>query len=148
MAAGLVFRTSLGFASCCYEKHVPAPLGTKITILIQYKKSRFFNPEHLAKTNLFYEKYGGKTLIIARFIPIVRTFAPFVAGVGTMTYSRFIMFNISGAALWVGLFSYSGYFFGQLPLVQQNFKLLIMSIIVLSLMPPVIEYVKHRLSPK
>lgn len=125
--------------------HIGKGIGPKV---FQYKKSRFFNPEHLAKTNLFFEKYGGKTIIIARFIPIVRTFAPFVAGVGTMTYSRFIMFNISGAALWVGLFSYSGYFFGQLPLVQQNFKLLIMSIIVLSLMPPVIEYVKHRLSPK
>jgi membrane-associated protein len=118
-------------------------IGPKV---FQYNKSRFFNPEHLAKTNVFFEKYGGKTIIIARFIPIIRTFAPFVAGIGAMTYSRFILFNIVGAALWVGLFSYSGYFFGQLPLVQQNFKLLILTIIVISLLPPVIEYLKHRLN--
>ena len=116
-------------------------IGPKV---FQYDKSRFFNPEHLATTNQFFERYGGKTIIIARFIPIVSTFAPFVAGIGAMTYSRFILFNIVGAALWVGLFNYSGYFFGQLPLVQQNFKLLILAIIVISLMPPVIEYLKHR----
>ena len=120
-------------------------IGPKV---FNYEKSRFFNPEHLIKTNHFFLKYGGKTIIIARFIPIIRTFAPFVAGIGIMHYRRFLLFNIAGAALWVGLFNYSGYFFGQLPVVQQNFKLLIMAIIVLSLMPPVIEYLKHRFGRK
>ena len=120
-------------------------IGPKV---FQHETSRFFNTGHLVKTNIFFEKYGGKTIIIARFIPIVRTFAPFVAGIGAMLYSRFILFNIAGAALWVGLFSYTGYFFGQLPLVQHNFKLLIGTIIVISLMPPVIEYLKHRFGRK
>lgn len=118
-------------------------LGPKV---FDFRKSRFFNPEHLEKTHAFFEKYGGKTIIIARFIPIIRTFAPFVAGIGAMTYSRFILFNVVGALLWVGLFSYSGYYFGQLPFVQENFKFLILGIIVVSLLPPVVEYLKHRLT--
>ncbi|NTV06634.1 MAG: DedA family protein [Chlorobiaceae bacterium] len=120
-------------------------IGPKV---FNYEKSRIFNTEHLAKTNLFFHKYGGKTIIIARFIPIIRTFAPFVAGIGAMRYSRFILFNIVGALLWVGVFSYSGYFFGQLPFVQQNFKLLIFAIIAISFMPPVFEYLKHRFGRK
>jgi len=116
-------------------------LGAKV---FQHKSSRFFNADHLAKTNAFFEKYGGKTIIIARFVPIIRTFAPFVAGIGAMTYSRFILYNVLGALLWVGLFTYSGYFLGQLPFVQHNFKLLIFAIIGISLLPPIIEYVKHR----
>lgn len=120
-------------------------LGPKV---FNYKRSRFFNPEHLIRTNDFFDRYGGKTIIIARFIPIIRTFAPFVAGIGTMTYSRFILFNIAGALLWVSLFSYSGYFFGQLPFVQENFKLLILAIIALSILPPVIEYLKHRFAKR
>ena len=125
--------------------HIGHSIGPKV---FNYKKSRLFNPAHLVKTNEFFAKYGGKTIIIARFIPIIRTFAPFVAGIGIMPYSRFLLFNIVGAALWVGLFSYSGYFFGQLPMVQQNFKALIIAIIVVSLMPPVIEYLKHRFQRK
>jgi membrane-associated protein len=120
-------------------------IGPKV---FSYEKSRLFNPEHLVKTNYFFHKYGGKTIIIARFIPIIRTFAPFVAGIGAMRYSRFILFNILGAALWVGLFNYSGYFFGQLPFVQQNFKLLILAIIAISIMPPIIEYLKHQFGRK
>lgn len=120
-------------------------IGPKV---FQYENSRFFNTEHLVKTNEFFTKYGGKTIIIARFVPIIRTFAPFVAGIGAMSYSKFIMFNVVGALLWVGLFSYSGYFFGQLPFVQHNFKLLIIAIIGLSLLPPVLEYLKHRLARK
>jgi len=104
----------------------------------------FFNPEHLRRTHNFYEKHGGKTIIIARFIPIIRTFAPFVAGIGTMPYHTFITYNIIGAVLWVGVFVYAGFYFGQLPMVQQNFKLIILAIIVLSITPPVIEYLKHR----
>ena len=112
--------------------------------VFDYEKSLIFNPSHLIKTNHFFEKYGGKTIIIARFIPIVRTFAPFVAGIGAMTYHRFILFNIVGALLWVAIFCYSGYFFGQLPFVQENFKLLILAIIILSILPPIVEYIRHR----
>jgi membrane-associated protein len=116
-------------------------LGTKV---FHFEKSAFFNPAHLHKTHSFFEKYGGKTIIIARFIPIVRTFTPFVAGIGAMPYPRFIMFSIAGALLWVGVFSYSGYFFGQLPVIKANLKLMIVGIIVVSLMIPAIEFVRHR----
>ncbi|MCC6916384.1 DedA family protein [Nitrosomonas sp.] len=107
-------------------------------------KFRFLKQAHLDKTHAFYLKYGGKTIIIARFIPIIRTFAPFVAGIGTMSYRRFITYNVIGATLWVGIFVYAGFYFGQLPLVQKNFKLVILAIIILSITPPVIEYLKHR----
>jgi len=120
-------------------------IGPKV---FQYESSRFFNTGHLIKTNAFFAKYGGKTIIIARFVPIIRTFAPFVAGIGAMSYGTFIMYNIVGALLWVGLFTYSGYFFGQLSFVQHNFKLLIVAIIGFSLLPPLIEYVKHRSGQK
>ncbi len=116
-------------------------VGPKV---FDYERSMVFNPSHLIKTRHFFEKYGGKTIIIARFVPIVRTFAPFVAGIGAMAYGRFILFNITGALLWVGLFCYSGYFFGQLSFVQENFKLLILGIIIFSILPPVVEYLKHR----
>jgi len=108
------------------------------------QESRFFKREYLDKTRAFYLKHGVKTIIIARFIPIIRTFAPFVAGIGTMPYRTFIVYNIVGAVLWVGTFVYAGFYFGQLPMVQQNFKLIILAIIVLSITPPVIEYLKHR----
>ena len=124
-------------------------IGHKIgPAVFKKERSRFFNTDHLERTSLFFEKYGGKTIIIARFIPVIRTFAPFVAGIGAMHYSRFLLFNIVGAFLWVALFSYSGYFFGQLPVVQQHFKQLIIAIIVISLLPPVIEYLKHRFGRK
>lgn len=105
---------------------------------------RFLKQEYLDKTHAFYLKYGGKTIIIARFIPIIRTFAPFVAGIGTMPYRKFIAYNVIGAALWVGIFVYAGFYFGQLPLIQKNFKLVILAIIILSITPPIIEYLKHR----
>ncbi|NTU68323.1 MAG: DedA family protein [Chlorobiaceae bacterium] len=117
-------------------------LGPKV---FQYEKSRFFNPEHLAKTHAFFEKYGGKTVIIARFIPIIRTFSPFVAGVGAMRYPWFLAYSVFGTFLWVGLFNYSGFYFGQLPFVQHNFKLIIVAILLISIMPPFVEYLKHRL---
>ncbi|WP_034292390.1 DedA family protein [Herbaspirillum sp. RV1423] len=106
--------------------------------------SRFFKREYLDKTHAFYERHGGKTVIIARFAPIVRTFAPFVAGVGAMTYPRFLAFNVIGGILWVASFSYAGYFFGNLPVVKQNLSLLILAIVVLSFMPGVIGYLKQR----
>jgi len=107
-------------------------------------KIKFLNKSSLDKTHAYFEKYGGKTVIIARFIPIVRTFSPFVAGVGAMTYPRFILFSITGSLLWVSAFLFGGYFFGNLPFVKHNFTFAILGIIGVSLLPPVIEYVRHK----
>jgi membrane-associated protein len=120
-------------------------LGPKV---FHYERSRFFNPDHLRKTHQFYEKYGGKTIIIARFVPIVRTFAPFVAGIGAMTYWRFLAYNVIGGVLWVTVCLFAGYFFGNIPIVKQNFSLAIIAIVVLSVMPAVVEYVRHRREAK
>ena len=87
---------------------------------------RFLNKKHLERTHQFYEKYGGKTIIIARFVPIIRTFAPFIAGIGKMAYSRFVAYNISGGILWVAVFVFSGYYFGNIPVVKQNFTTVIL----------------------
>ncbi|MCU0354749.1 MAG: DedA family protein [Cytophagales bacterium] len=106
---------------------------------------RFLKRSYLLKTQAFYEKYGGKTIIFARFIPIIRTFAPFVAGVGTMRYGRFLSYNFIGGLLWVVSFTLLGYFFGTLPIVKKNFTLVIFGIIFVSLLPPVIEYVRSRM---
>ncbi len=106
--------------------------------------SRIFRRSYLDKTHQFYARHGGKTIILARFVPIVRTFAPFVAGMGHMSYRHFALFNISGGVLWVALFTYAGYLFGDLPVVQENLKLLIVAIIVLSILPGVIEVWRHR----
>jgi membrane-associated protein len=108
------------------------------------QKSRFFNPDHLTKTQRFYEKYGGKTIILARFVPIVRTFAPFVAGIGRMKYSRFAMFNVTGGIAWVVLFVVAGYAFGNVPAVKRNFQYVILGIIVVSVLPAVIEIWRAR----
>ncbi len=108
------------------------------------KKIRFLKKEHLEKTHQFYEKHGGKTIIIARFIPIIRTFAPFVAGIGAMTYSKFILYNVVGGVIWCGLFVYGGYFFGNLPIVKNNFSVVIIVIIIISVLPGVIEFARHK----
>jgi membrane-associated protein len=105
---------------------------------------RWLKREYLERTHAFYEKHGGKTIILARFIPIIRTFAPFVAGVGAMTYSRFLLYNVVGGVVWVTLFVLAGYYFGNLPMVRQNFTYVILAIIVLSVMPIVLEYLKSR----
>lgn len=106
--------------------------------------SRVFKREYLDKTHAFYEKYGGKTIILARFVPIVRTFAPFVAGMGDMHYGRFIRYNIIGALMWVGLLTYAGYFFGELPVVKNNFGLVVIGIIVVSVLPMAVEIAKAK----
>ena len=105
---------------------------------------RFLNPAHLEKTRLFFERHGGKAVVLARFVPIVRTFAPFVAGVGTMSYRRFLAYNVIGALVWVGLFLAAGYLFGNLPFVKRNFSKVILAIIVVSVLPIVWEWWKHR----
>lgn len=115
-------------------------MGPKV---FQKKDSRFLNPKHLERTHAFYEKYGGKAIIFARFIPIVRTFAPFVAGVGSMTYSRFMFYNVTGAVLWIFGFTLAGYFFGTIPIVKKNFSLVILVIIILSVLPAVIEILRE-----
>ncbi|MBC8052840.1 MAG: DedA family protein [Sphingobacteriaceae bacterium] len=107
-------------------------------------KYKFLKKEYLDKTQNFYVKHGGKTIIYARFIPIIRTFAPFVAGVGTMSYSKFASYNVIGGLLWVTSFLFIGYFFGGLPIIKQNFTYVIFAIIILSLLPPIIEIFRER----
>ncbi|HMM54435.1 MAG TPA: DedA family protein [Candidatus Desulfobacillus sp.] len=116
-------------------------LGARV---FQWQGSRFFNKDALLKTHAFYERHGGKTLVITRFIPILRTFSPFVAGIGAMTYARFQAFNISGAVLWVGSLSVAGYLFGNLPVIQNNLSLVILAIIVVSMLPALFGYLRHR----
>ena len=105
---------------------------------------RWIKQEHLDRTHAFFEKYGGKTIILARFVPIVRTFAPFVAGIGTMTYGRFLAYNVVGGFLWVALCLAAGYLFGGLAIVQDNFSLVILAIVVISLIPAAVEYLRQR----
>jgi len=109
-------------------------------------ESRFLNRKHLDQTHRFYERHGGKAVILARFFPIIRTFAPFVAGVGTMLYPRFLAFSLVGGVAWVGGLVGGGYFFGNIPIVKQNFTLVVFGIIFLSLMPAVIGFLRHRRS--
>ncbi len=105
---------------------------------------KYLKKEHLDRTSEFYEKHGGKTIILARFIPIIRTFAPFVAGIGTMTYSHFILYNVIGGISWVAIFIFGGYYFGNLPFVRDNFEIVIFTIIFISFIPPVLEFFKAR----
>lgn len=106
--------------------------------------ARFFKKEYLDRTHAFYEKHGGKTIIIARFVPIIRTFAPFVAGIGKMSYGRFISFNVIGGVGWVVLLVGAGYFFGNIPFVRKNFSIAILAIILISTVPIAVEYFRHR----
>ena len=107
---------------------------------------RFLKVEYLDRTHEFYEKHGGKTIIIARFIPIIRTFAPFVAGVGAMNYGRFITYNVVGGVAWVTIFTFGGYYFGNLPFVKENFSLVVIAIIFISVVPMIFEFIKQRTS--
>jgi membrane-associated protein len=112
------------------------------------EKIRFIKQEHLDRTHSFFEKYGAKTIIIARFVPIIRTFAPFIAGVGTMSYSKFISYNVFGGVSWVALFLFGGYFFGNLPVVKDNFSFVIIGIIFVSLLPGIITYIQSKRASK
>ena len=111
-------------------------------------KARFVKPEYLQRTAAFFEKYGPKTIVLARFVPIVRTFAPFVAGIGQMKYRTFATYNLIGALLWVPTFVYAGYFFGNLPVVKENFGLVVIGVIVVSVVPMAVEYLRHRRSAR
>lgn len=110
------------------------------------ENSRLFNKEYLDRTHRFYEKHGGKTIVIARFIPIIRTFAPFVAGIGKMNYPRFVLYNVIGSVAWVSIFIFGGYWFGTIPAVKRNFTIVILAIIIVSVMPVIVEYIRHRRS--
>lgn len=112
--------------------------------VMKSERSRWFNKKHLVKTHKFFEKYGPKTIVLARFVPIVRTFAPFVAGAGAMNYRTFIVYNIVGAAAWVTLMLGSGYLLGQIPFVKERFELIVIGIVVLSVLPMVIEWWRAR----
>lgn len=121
---------------------IGAYIGPKI---FHKEKVRFLNREYLDRTHQFYEKYGGKTIIIARFVPIIRTFAPFVAGIGSMTYWKFISYNVIGGIAWILICTLAGYFFGNLPIVKENFSLVILAIIIISILPGVIEFMRQKM---
>ena len=123
-------------------------IGHYIGPKVFHKETKFIKKEYLVRTHNFFEKHGGKTIIIARFIPIIRTFAPFVAGVGAMTYSKFILYNITGGTVWVAMFVFGGYYFGNISFVKNNFSIVIIVIILISILPGVIEYFRHRSSKK
>ncbi|MCA0446142.1 MAG: DedA family protein [Bacteroidetes bacterium] len=118
-------------------------LGPKV---FHFENSRFFNKEYLMKTHGFYEKHGGKTIILAKFLPIFRTFAPFVAGIGSMTYPKFIMFNVIGGLIWINGFLVLGFFFGNIPFVKENFGIVILAIIFISILPAVYQVVKAKMA--
>lgn len=133
---------------------IAAVLGDAVNYYIGHKLGRkafnskrvpFINQEHLEKTEKFYEKHGGKTIILARFMPIIRTFAPFVAGIGKMKYREFFMYNVMGAVTWVTLFLFAGYFFGNIPAIEENFTMVIMAIIVISIMPAVGHFILDKI---
>ncbi len=113
--------------------------------VFKYKESRLFNPAHLERTHRFYEKHGGKTVIFARFLPIFRTFAPFIAGIGRMRYAQFLFYSFSGTVLWIGGFVFGGYYFGNIPIVRENLTIMVLGIIALSLLPATVEFLKHRI---
>lgn len=116
-------------------------LGPRV---FRMEESWFFSRKHLDRAKAFYDRHGGKTVVIARFVPIVRTYAPFVAGVGAMDYRRFLLFNVGGAVLWVVLLCYAGYLFGNIPVVRNNITKVIFGIIILSVLPVVVEYLRAR----
>lgn len=118
-------------------------IGPKIA---KQEKTRFLNKAHVERTHQFYEKYGAKTIIIARFIPIIRTFAPFVAGIGDMGYKKFLHYNVIGGVSWISICLFGGYLFGNIPLVKQHFTMVILAIVVISILPAIIEYLRHKYS--
>lgn len=154
-AAGAIVakpESNLNIAVMCVVLIIAAILGDMVNFMVgDYigpkafsGKYKLLKREYLEKTQAFYEKHGGKTIIYARFIPIIRTFAPFVAGVGTMSYSKFASYNVIGGVVWVASFLFIGYQFGGLPIIKQNFTYVIFAIILLSLVPPMIEFARNK----
>lgn len=139
--SGLLFVAAVAGDSTNYW------LGRTLGPKVFKEGSRLLKRSHLDRTQAFYDKHGGKTLVLARFAPILRTFAPFVAGIGQMPYQRFLAFSVGGGLLWISLFVFGGYLFGNLPAVKQNFKLVILGVIAVSLLPALIEIAKHKLQP-
>lgn len=139
---------ALLFAAAVLGDAVNYAIGRRLgPAVFKSEGSVLFNKKHLLRTQAFYEKHGGKTIVLARFMPIIRTFAPFVAGIGDMRYARFFSFNVVGAGAWVASFSLLGYFFGNMPTVKHNFTLVIGAIIVISVLPGVIEFLRSRRAP-
>jgi membrane-associated protein len=134
LIAAAILGDSLNYAIGRY-------LGPRV---FRFEDSRFFRQAYIERTHAFFERHGGKTIVIARFIPIIRTYAPFVAGIGRMPYRRFAAFNVGGAVLWVGLLAYAGYFFGNLPIVRNNLTMVILGIIFLSILPAIVEFLRAR----
>ena len=134
LAVAAILGDSLNYA-------IGARLGPRV---FRQEGVRFLNRKHLDRTHEFYERYGAKTIVIARFVPIVRTFAPFVAGIGQMSYPRFLFYNVAGALLWIVSLVVGGYLFGNIPVVRRNFSLVIFAIIGLSILPPIIEVWRQR----
>ncbi|HCT41863.1 MAG TPA: DedA family protein [Moraxellaceae bacterium] len=156
-AAGAIAATgAMDPVVLCLLLFVAAALGDTVNYHIGHyigpkvfeHENRFIKREYLLQTRAFFEQHGGKTIIIARFMPIIRTFAPFVAGVGAMRYPRFLAFNLVGAALWVVSFVVLGYYFGNLPVVKENFTLVIFAIIGISVMPGIIAWARHKLDAR
>jgi len=141
LATVMILLSLAAIAGDTVNYWIGAYIGPKA---FHYENSRFFKKEHLIRTHEFYERHGGKTIIIARFMPIIRTFAPFVAGIGKMNYGYFLSYNVVGGILWICLFLLGGYFFGNIPVVKKNFTLVIFVIIFLSILPGIIEYLRHR----
>jgi membrane-associated protein len=147
LSVGLLFGL-LAFAAILGDTvnyAIGAYLGPKV---FHYPKSRFFNPEHLRRTHAFYERHGGKTIVIARFLPIIRTFAPFVAGIGAMSYLHFLAYNMFGGALWVAICVFGGYFFGQQPFVRNNFSVVIIALVIIPGLPALVAFVRQYLADR
>jgi membrane-associated protein len=141
LAALLIFAAVLGDNVNYAIGHWLGPM------VFQSERSRLFNRQHLERTRRFYEKYGVKTVVLARFAPILRTFSPFIAGIGRMHYPRFLGYDVGGGILWISTFIGAGYFFGNIPVVKSNFSLVILAIIAISLLPAVVEYWRARAQP-
>lgn len=145
-----VFAVSalLALAALCGDNvnyYIGRTFGEK---LFRNERSRIFKRENLDRTHAFFEKYGGRAIILARFVPVVRTFCPFVAGMGKMTYARFLSFSVCGAFLWVGVCVFAGYFFAGVPVVKENFSIAALAVVAISLVPMALEYGKHRRARK
>jgi membrane-associated protein len=140
----LGFTLALLIVAAILGDAVNYAVGAYVGPAVFTERSRLFNPKHVQRTEAFYAKYGKKTIFLARFVPIVRTFAPFLAGIGRMPYREFAVYNVTGAIAWVSLCTLAGYFFGRLPFVQRNFSSVILAIIVLSVLPIVFELVKAK----